>query len=141
MNRRGAILRDVDPSLERLLESALARFPEVRLALLFGSRARGTGNDGSDVDVAVSAPGLDLLTLAASLSERAGVEVDVVDLDGDLPIPLLAGIVRDGRVVHRRSPDVEARWRTRSLLALQIDGPWYRRMRDAWLGRVADRGV
>lgn len=136
-----AILRVVDPSLERVLQSTLARYPEVRLALVFGSRARGSAGEASDVDVAVSAPGLDLFALAASLSERAGLEVDVVDLDGDVPIPLLEAIVRDGRGIHRRSSAAEASWRTRSLLTLETDGPWYRRMRDAWLDRVAERGV
>jgi predicted nucleotidyltransferase len=64
--------------LQLQLQSALQRFPSVRLALLFGSEARGRAAEGSDVDVAVSAPGQDLLALASGLSEACGREVDIV---------------------------------------------------------------
>lgn len=34
----------------------LAAFPEVRTAILFGSRARGDNRERSDVDIAIDAP-------------------------------------------------------------------------------------
>ena len=37
----------------RLIASVLRRYPEVKTAKVFGSRAKGTHTDGSDVDVAV----------------------------------------------------------------------------------------
>jgi predicted nucleotidyltransferase len=83
------------------LEHALAGRAGVRLAVLFGSEARGTARDDSDVDVAVDAPGGDEIALAAELCDALGREVDVVSL-GDASIPLLHAIVRDGVVVTRR---------------------------------------
>lgn len=89
----------------------------------------------------MSAPSVDRLALAAGLSERLGVEVDVVDLDGDVPIPLLMRLIDESVVVHEGFRHTGAAWRTRTLLALEIDGPWYRRQRDAFLARVAERGL
>lgn len=118
----------------------LAAREDVHLALLFGSQARGTAGDRSDVDVAVFAPGVDRLALAAELGAALGRTVDVVSLQ-DPPIPLLRALVRDGVVVHQGRRGAAAGWRTRALLALEIDGPWYAHMRDAWLTRVAARGL
>lgn len=111
---------------------------EVRLALVFGSEARGTAAVGSDVDVAVDAPGVDRLTLARDLSLATGREVDVVDL-ADVGYPLLTALVRDGMVVAEHVPGAAARWRTHALIDLENDRPWYERMRDAYLARLAER--
>ncbi len=94
----------------------------------------------SDIDVAVCAPGIDLLGLAANLSRATGLEVDVLAL-GDVGVPLLARIVREGVLVHEARPGTFARWRAQALADLETDGPWFARMRDAWLARVAVRGV
>jgi predicted nucleotidyltransferase len=113
--------------------------PDVRLALLFGSVARGTANTSSDVDVAVVAPGVDRLTLARDLSLAIGREVDVVDLAG-AGYPLLSAIVRDGVVVAEHSPGAEARWRTHALITLDNDRVWFERMRDGYLAQLAAGG-
>jgi uncharacterized protein len=113
---------------------------DVRLALVFGSRARGTATPVSDVDVAVRAPGVDLLELAADLSRVTGHEVDVLPID-DAGIPLLARIVREGVDVHEATQGALATWRAQTLADLGTDLPWFARMRDAWLARVASRGV
>jgi predicted nucleotidyltransferase len=113
---------------------------DVRLALVFGSRARGTATSTSDVDVAVCAPETDLLRLRADLSRALKLEVDVVPLD-DAGVPLLARIMREGILVHEARPGTGATWRARALADLETDGPWFARMRDAWLARVAARGV
>lgn len=42
---------------------ALAQFPAVESAVLFGSRAKGTHRHGSDIDLALTGPGLDWRTL------------------------------------------------------------------------------
>jgi len=44
--------------LERI-QDVLAHFPEVRRAVLFGSRAKGTAKQGSDIDLALYGEGLD----------------------------------------------------------------------------------
>jgi hypothetical protein len=59
----------------------------------------------------------------------------------DPTIPLLEELIAHGKVVHESSPGAAARWRFHSLLQLETDRPWYARMRDAWLARVAERGV
>jgi uncharacterized protein len=41
-----------------LLLGELRRFPEVRAAYLYGSRARGDYSPQSDVDIAIDAPGM-----------------------------------------------------------------------------------
>ena len=41
-----------------LLRAELHRFPEVRAAYLYGSRARGDYSPQSDIDIAIDAPGM-----------------------------------------------------------------------------------
>lgn len=118
----------------------MARERDVRLALLFGSWARGDADERSDVDLAVDGLNLDLLALSGRLSARLGREVDVVSLASP-SIPLLEQLVADSVVVHEDAHGRAAQWRTAALLQLEIDRPWYRRMRDAWLSRVARQGL
>jgi predicted nucleotidyltransferase len=127
------------PAIQAVREVLRGR-SDVRLALVFGSRARGTASPTSDVDIAVWAPGLDLLGLGADLSRAAGLEVDVVPLEG-VGVPLLARIVREGILLHEARPGTAAVWRAHALADLETDGPWFARMRDAWLARVATRGL
>jgi predicted nucleotidyltransferase len=128
-----------DPSVRTIREFLRGR-TDVWLALVFGSRTRGTATPTSDVDVAVRAPRVDLLSLAADLSRATGLEVDVVDLE-DAGVPLLARIVREGVLVHEARPGAGARWRAQTLADLETDAPWFARMREAWLARVAVHGV
>jgi predicted nucleotidyltransferase len=121
------------------LRRALAARADVRVAVLFGSEARGTAGPRSDVDVAVVAPGVDLLDLGAALALALEREVDVVDLD-DATIPLLERLVREGIVVHEGFRGAGALWRSQTLATLETDRPWYARMRDAWLARVQAKG-
>jgi predicted nucleotidyltransferase len=119
----------------------LQQHASVRLGLLFGSIARGTANDRSDVDVAIDVHGsADRLGIAAQLSAALGAEIDLVML-GDAGVPLLDEIVRDGVVAYEATPYAAARWRTHALIDLETDRPWYGRMRDAWLARVAAQGL
>jgi predicted nucleotidyltransferase len=122
------------------IRSALTDRSDVRLCLVFGSFARGAAGDASDVDLAVDAPGVDLLALGADLALRLGREVDVVRLE-DAGYVLLTELVRDGVVVHEARPGAAARWRSQSWTTLETDRPWFERMRDAWLRRVAERGI
>jgi predicted nucleotidyltransferase len=122
------------------LRQVLAGRKDVRVAVLFGSEARGAARAGSDVDVAVDAPGADILELAAALSEALSREVDVVPLE-DATIPLLEQLIRDGIVVHEAYPGAGALWRSHALASLETDRPWFARMRDAWLARVRGQGL
>jgi predicted nucleotidyltransferase len=128
-----------DPAIRAVTQGLRGR-TDVSLAIVFGSRARGSASPTSDVDIAVIAPGADLLELAADLSRATGHEVDVVALE-EAGIPLLARILREGVGVHEARPGALATWRARALADLETDRPWFARMRDAWLARVASSGA
>jgi len=122
------------------LRQVLQARTDVALALLFGSRARGDASDASDVDVALLAPAADLLDVGARLSQASGLEVNVISL-ADPGVPLLDELLRDAVVLYEARPGVYVTWRSHVLADLELDRPWYERMRDAWLERVAQRGV
>ena len=86
------------------LREAMRTEPNVSFAALFGSRARGVEDDASDVDLLVALrEGADRWVLADRLSERVGVDVQIVDLDDALAAPLLlAEALREGRVLVDR---------------------------------------
>jgi predicted nucleotidyltransferase len=126
--------------LQTRIRQHLAGRTDVRVAMLFGSRARGTARPDSDVDLAVEAPGVDLLTLGAELGGVLELEVDVVDVE-DASIPLLEHVVRDGLIVHEGRRSAGGLWRSRTLATLETDRPWYDRMCEAWLARVAREGL
>jgi uncharacterized protein len=68
------------------IRQALAQGPGLRLAILFGSRARGNARPDSDIDLAIVPvdPALSLADenlLAANVERAAGAPVDLVRLD------------------------------------------------------------
>jgi predicted nucleotidyltransferase len=121
------------------LRGALAGRKEITLALLFGSFARDRARPDSDVDVAVLGRDLDLLALAADLSDAVKRQVDLVDL-AQVGYPLTQALLRDGIVLHQGAPGAGAEWRTRAILDIETDRPWFERMRDAYLKHLAARG-
>jgi predicted nucleotidyltransferase len=131
---------EASSELPRALSLFFARWPQVRLVLLFGSRATGKNAVDSDLDLAIDAPKDDLDPIAGALSAELGLEVDVIPV-ADVTIPLLEALVRDGVVVHEGKRGAAASWRTKALIDLETDRPWYARTRDAWLRRVADKGL
>jgi predicted nucleotidyltransferase len=86
--------------IDMLLQGVLAQFPQLELAVLFGSVARGQAHAHSDLDLAVQAP--HPLTAPAkqalieALAAATGRPVDLVDLKvvGE---PLLGQILKHGR--------------------------------------------
>jgi predicted nucleotidyltransferase len=132
-----------EPDLEQLkstLRGILAEDPSVRFALLFGSHARGRATPQSDVDLAVGGANVDTLTLSAKLSEALGCGVDVLRVE-DANIPLLQQLMQHAQDVYSASTSELAFFRSRTLAQLETDLPWYRRMRDASLARIAARGL
>lgn len=81
------------------LREALARAADLRLAMLFGSVARGEARANSDVDVAVLADHAltanERIRLIDSISQATGRAVDLVDVMTAGPL-LLGEILRDG---------------------------------------------
>jgi predicted nucleotidyltransferase len=128
-------------SLERLTE-LLAGRPGVRLALLFGSQARGEAHAGSDLDLGVEAEqGFDLAQLGGELTLALSVPVDVVSIDpGEASIALLEELLRDARPIDEAYPGAFVSWLSRTLALLETDRPAHAKMRDAYLRRVASQG-
>ena len=118
------------------LRQVLADHPEVELALLLDSPARG--HSGGAFDVLVEGEAVDRLGLACELSAAVGLDVLVRDLR-TADYPLLRALLRDGVVIHEGRPRAEARFRTRAILQTETDRPWYERMRDAYLRRLASQ--
>lgn len=82
------------------IRAELAKCPGVRLALLFGSVARGDVWTESDVDLAVLADEVDLAELGQTLERALGTRVDIVALSADLSMALLQQLLRDGICIY-----------------------------------------
>ncbi len=130
----------IEAELSSRVRAVLSSRSDVKLAIAFGSRARGQERTDSDLDLAVLAPGADLLDLRAALTRAAGVEVDVVNLE-NATIPLLEAVVRDGETLYEAAPGELGSFRFRALNELELDRPRFLRTRNAWLKRVAERGL
>jgi predicted nucleotidyltransferase len=115
-----AYLRRHWPTISRL-RGALRTEPNVSIAVVFGSVARGDDRSGSDVDLLVGLrdPGLrNRVALMERLRERTGLPLEVVVLEDALRRPsLMVEILRDGRVLIDR----DKRWRTLRAQARNFD--------------------
>lgn len=96
------------PLLGRLL-AVLRTEPNVRLAVLYGSAARGEDRPGGDLDLIVRFRRESFrarAALAERLEETSGLRVQVVALPEAEASPLLlADVLRDGRVLADRDGD------------------------------------
>jgi predicted nucleotidyltransferase len=108
--------------LEARLRALLEPHRDCLAAWLFGSRARGTATESSDVDVAVllAEPrprGLAALPTALEdeLERELGARVDVVVLN-EAPVDLVHRVLRDGRLVceHDRAARIRFEVRKRN---------------------------
>jgi predicted nucleotidyltransferase len=102
-------------SLRDRLREVLSNGPPLRLAVMFGSLARGQGRQDSDVDVGIipvdpDLPLHDELCLASALSNAAGRDVDLVRLDVDDAL-LGAEVARDGICLLEACPGTFAAYR------------------------------
>lgn len=125
------------------LAERLAAQPDVVVAYLFGSRARGTARPGSDVDVAVllddaADPHARQLDLAAAL----GGDADVVVLN-DAPVALAYRVLRDGVLLVCRSERARVHHHARTVgryldtapLRRALEAGQRRRLEEARFGR------
>lgn len=122
------------------IRSALAEHPEIELAIVFGSVARGDARGDSDVDVAVQLPtplGADQkMQLIADIAASTGRPVDLIDLRvvGE---PLLGQILRHGQQIRGEPVDL-APLMQRHVYAMEDFVPYVERMleerRKAWIG-------
>ncbi len=102
-----------EQSLRQLLEAT----PGVRLAVLFGSAARGDHDANSDLDVGVSfESGADAgQRLEVELSRVSRRRIDLVRLDEAPPL-LRFEIAREGRVLLERMPHAWTDFKARAMV-------------------------
>jgi predicted nucleotidyltransferase len=103
-------------SVEQVLVDALESSSGVRLAVLFGSAARGHAAPGSDLDVGVlfDTGREDAVALEVALARATGRCVDVVRLDAAPPL-LRFEIARDGRLLLERTPHAWSDFRAHAM--------------------------
>jgi predicted nucleotidyltransferase len=93
-------MKETQPDVEDPLRALLRGFPQLELAVLFGSLAQDRQRPGSDIDIAVAAhqalTAAEKIALVEALAERTGRPVDLVDLK-IVAEPLLGQILRHGR--------------------------------------------
>ena len=126
----------VEASLVEPIGRVLKEYPEVKLALLFGSRAKGRERPDSDLDLALQGEDLDLLALIRDLSLATRLEVDVVDLS-QAGHTLKRNLLRDSLVVYEGAPGAAATWRHQTLLITELDHPFFERMQKGFLRRLS----
>lgn len=95
----------LEQRLREQIAGILSARPEVRKALLFGSRARGDAGDRSDIDLAIEAPTASRrqwLELRNEMEElKTLLRVDVVNLE-EVGSGLKSRIAEQGMVVYER---------------------------------------
>lgn len=127
--------------LEARLIKALCEFPEVELAVTFGSVARGEASQKSDVDIGVQLKNKSLEVLRrleVLLGRAAGRDVDVVSLDESPPL-LRFEIARDGKLLLERKPHAWTDFRARAMVDWWDWAPLARRIHSAAASRLKER--
>jgi predicted nucleotidyltransferase len=126
--------------LERLKRVAASR-PEIRLAVVFGSTARGEAGARSDVDLGVLldpySPSL-RFRVEAELGRAAGRPVDVVLLDEAPPL-LRFEITRDGLLLFERDEGLWTAFRTRAMVDWWDWAPTARKIHRIAIQRLKER--
>ena len=91
------------------VQAALAKHPEIELAIVFGSLVHGEVRRDSDIDVAVQLPTpLDAdqkMQLIADIAAMTGRPVDLVDLR-TVGEPLLGQILKHGHRIRGEAADL-----------------------------------
>ncbi len=92
---------NLEKNLERQIISLAEKFG-VEKIFLFGSRARGTNSERSDIDLAII--GGDYLSFALAVDEETDtlLKFDVVNLDKKISPELADEIFRDGVLIYEK---------------------------------------
>jgi predicted nucleotidyltransferase len=126
--------------LDRLRNCA-ASLPAVRLAVLFGSTARGQARRHSDVDLGVSLhPGTTARRseIEAALGRAAGRTVEVVYLEEAPPL-LRFEISRDGMLLLEREDGLWTDFKAKAMVDWWDWAPTARRIEETTIQRLRDR--
>ncbi len=120
----------------RAVQCALRADPQVTLAVVFGSSARGTASGSSDLDIGVvGVTPLRLPALAVTLSRLAGREVDLIQLEAAPPL-LRFEIARDGVLLAERTEGLWPAFQARAMVDWWEWAPSARRLAEAAMSRL-----
>ena len=132
----------MDGLLERLRQT-MASLPEVRLAVLFGSTARGKAGPGRDVDIGV-------LLDPDTPDTRGRVEVELERVVGDRSVdviflkeapPLLRfEIAKEGVVLRQDQDGLWTDFKTQAMIDWWDWEPYHRMFAEAAARRLREKG-
>jgi uncharacterized protein len=98
----GLTLRDM-----QTIQEILLRYPEIQTVMLFGSRAKGNFNAGSDIDLAIINEGVSEKTIQSLLSDFEDSTlpyfVDVISYATLTDSSLKAQINKTGKLLYQRT--------------------------------------
>lgn len=94
---------NLDKRLEREIISMARRF-SVKKLILFGSRARGTNRERSDIDLAATGGDIDEFEEAVEEQIDTLLAFDVINLDDGIDDDFKAEIDRDGIILYAEAP-------------------------------------
>jgi predicted nucleotidyltransferase len=123
--------------VDRLID-VISKEPAVRLAVLFGSTARGETGRRSDVDVAIRLGSEDQATrvrIEAALGIAAGRALDWIEMDEASPLARFE-IARDGVLLVERDPHAWAEFRARAMIDWWDWAPTQRKIDRAAMDRI-----
>ena len=123
---------------------AIGTGPPLRLAVIFGSVARGTARADSDVDIGIVPVDIDLslhdeTRLQLSLEAALGRPVDLVRLDRASSL-LLGECARDGKLLFEAKPGDFVIFRARATGEWLEFAPAYRRAAERFRQRLIQIG-
>ncbi|MBE3571567.1 MAG: nucleotidyltransferase domain-containing protein [Moorella humiferrea] len=138
----------LDKAIANAIIEYLNQCQDVVAAYLFGSCARGTGRERSDIDVAVLFAGNEdklhrfdrRLEIIVDLERVTGKKVDVIDIHA-APLLLQHQIIKDGILLVDKDPRYRVGfevWSRRTYFDLQ---PLLERRNKKFIAKVLERGI
>lgn len=127
--------------LQERLRQVAASWPEIRLAVLFGSTARGEGRPSSDVDIGLILEPYSAevrFRVDAQLGRAAGREVDTVLLDGAPPL-LRFEVTRDGILLFEREEGLWTAFQAKAMVDWWDWAPTARKIQKAIIEGLRER--
>lgn len=98
-------------SRQKLLK-VLKKFPDVNVAIIYGSIAKGTQTKKSDLDLAIAGEKIfspdQKVDLINNVSVACGIEVDLIDLN-EATGTVLKEAIRSGKVILNDRPEILAK--------------------------------
>lgn len=119
----------IEPSVLLKLKQALLAWPELELAILFGSHAQGKAQFASDIDLAIQMPKPltvnQKMQLIETLTHEFGCPIDIIDLRAT-GVALQAEIVATGVLVYGSRHRLGDLW-YKNIMDLQDFGQYQQR--------------